>query len=203
MFSYVRLSDGGPRRHEGPRSEIEVIASIAERVLPTTEPINWHSMHGGETIRQAIAKIVPGLERVENIGKSKQEFQIPGRTFHTPTFPTPNGRAKIHSHDSIPEILGSAPGEENLLRMMTIRSEGQFNTVVYEDYDLYRNVKKRDVILMNPADVKRLVLEHNQRVTIRNETGRIDGFTVWEFEEIKAGNTAMYCPEANELVPPA
>ncbi len=29
MFSYVRLSDGGPRRHEGPRSEIEIIAELA------------------------------------------------------------------------------------------------------------------------------------------------------------------------------
>src|SRR5262245_42310227 len=33
MFNYIRLSDGGPRRHEGPRSEIDVIASIAERVF--------------------------------------------------------------------------------------------------------------------------------------------------------------------------
>ncbi len=30
MFNYVRLSDGGPRRHEGPRSEVDVIASIAD-----------------------------------------------------------------------------------------------------------------------------------------------------------------------------
>ena len=32
MFNYVRLSDGGPRRHEGPRSEVEVIAHIAQAV---------------------------------------------------------------------------------------------------------------------------------------------------------------------------
>src|SRR6185295_2143323 len=33
MFNYIRLSDGGPRRHAGPRSEVDVIASIAERLL--------------------------------------------------------------------------------------------------------------------------------------------------------------------------
>ncbi len=33
MFSFVRLSEGGPRRHEGPRSEIEIIADIAAGVL--------------------------------------------------------------------------------------------------------------------------------------------------------------------------
>ena len=36
MFNYIRLSDGGPRRHEGTRSEIDVIASIAERVARPT-----------------------------------------------------------------------------------------------------------------------------------------------------------------------
>ena len=34
---------------------------------------------------------------------------------------------------------------------MTVRSEGQFNTVVYEDYDLYRGVDRRDVILRIPT----------------------------------------------------
>ncbi len=34
---------------------------------------------------------------------------------------------------------------------MTVRSEGQFNTVVYEDEDIYRGQDRRDVILLNPA----------------------------------------------------
>ena len=38
MFNYIRLSDGGPRRHEGTRSEIDIIASIAERVARRQPP---------------------------------------------------------------------------------------------------------------------------------------------------------------------
>ena len=38
MFNYVRLSDGGPRRHEGPRSEVEITAQIAECVLGGSTP---------------------------------------------------------------------------------------------------------------------------------------------------------------------
>src|SRR3954470_3117067 len=38
MFNYIRLSDGGPKRHEGTRSEIDVIASIAERVARPSAP---------------------------------------------------------------------------------------------------------------------------------------------------------------------
>ena len=45
-------------------------------------------------------------------------------------------------------------GDERQLRLMTVRSEGQFNTVVYEEEDIYRGQERRDVILMNPADMQ-------------------------------------------------
>ena len=32
MFNYVRMSDGGPSRHAGPKSEVEVIATMAQQV---------------------------------------------------------------------------------------------------------------------------------------------------------------------------
>ncbi|MFO0873590.1 MAG: hypothetical protein U0575_06415 [Phycisphaerales bacterium] len=53
---------------------------------------------------------------------------------------------------------------------MTIRSEGQFNTVVYEDEDIYRGVDRRDVILMRPG-IARLELRVDDRVVIRNAVG--------------------------------
>ena len=56
---------------------------------------------------------------------------------------------------------------------MTVRSEGQFNTVVYEEVDLYRNQDRRDIILMHPDDLVRLGIEHDQRVTVRSETGEM------------------------------
>ena len=84
---------------------------------------------------------------------------------------------------------------------MTVRSEGQFNTVVYEEYDLYRGQDRRDVILLNPADVDRLDLRENQRVTVRSDTGALANILVRSFSDIKAGNALMYYPEANVLVP--
>ena len=41
---------------------------------------------------------------------------------------------------------------------MTVRSEGQFNTVVYEEEDIYRGQERRDVIMMAAADTDRLGL---------------------------------------------
>ena len=83
---------------------------------------------------------------------------------------------------------------------MTIRSEGQFNTVVYEEGDLYRHQERRDVILMNSADIARLGLHLDQRVTVRRGERSMPNILVREFD-IRAGNAAMYYPEANILVP--
>ena len=199
MFNYIRMSDGGLRRHEGPKSEVEVIATIAKRVLGAGGPVDWPSMQRTGKIREAIAQVIPGFEKIGEIDRTKQEFQIDGRTLHTPTFATPTGRARLHVHD-LPDLLGGNPGAPGL-RLMTVRSEGQFNTVVYEEEDYYREQDRRDVILLHPDDLSRLGLAADQRVTVRSDAGSMTGILVRPFDRIKPGNALMYYPEANMLVP--
>jgi molybdopterin-dependent oxidoreductase alpha subunit len=200
MFSYVRLSDGGVPRHVGPRSEVEIIADLAERVLGGAEggrtaPIDWRAMSHTSTIRAAIATIVPGLEQIADIDRTKKEFSIPGRAIDTPRFPTADGKAHLFVHD-----LPAAPRG---LQLMTIRSEGQFNTVVYEEEDLYRNQTRRDVVLMHPDDIARLGLRAGGRCRITSAAGTMRHQTVSAFDQIRPGNVAMYYPESNVLVPQA
>ena len=197
MFNYVRLSDGGPRRLPGPRSEVSIIAEIGRRVLGNSTPVDWEQMQQSNTIRHWISKVVPGYEEIETIEKTGKEFQVGGRTYHTPRFNTPDGRAKLFTH-KLPDLTQLA---ENQLRMMTVRSEGQFNTVVYEDYDLYRNQDRRDVILINPQDMERMGLSNDQLVTVSSETGRMHNILARSFDEIRDGNAMMYYPESNVLVP--
>ncbi len=196
MFSYVRLSDGGYPRHQGPRSEASIIADLGQRVLPKGGPVDWSSLSDHEAIRQWIAKIVPNLEQVAEIGKTKQEFHIPGRAKHQIGFSTASGKAKFSPH-AIPEhpSLGAMQ-----LRLMTIRSEGQFNTVVYEEEDVYRNQERRDIILMSPTDMDRMGLQKDQPVRVFNSTGEMRGILVRPYD-IATGCAAMYAPEANVLVP--
>ncbi|MEN0112048.1 MAG: molybdopterin dinucleotide binding domain-containing protein, partial [Planctomycetota bacterium] len=209
MFNYVRLSDGGPRRHDGPRSEVEVIADLAERVharlngQAATEQseaqldaLDWPAMRDTGRIREAIAAVVPGWEKLARIDDTKEEFQIDGRTFHTPRFATDDGRARLHALTP-PPLRGQAEGE---LRVMTIRSEGQFNTVVYEEHDLYRGVERRDVILMHPDDLSRFGLAEEDRVRLRGPAGEMRHVLARRHDAIRAGNAAMYYPEANALV---
>ncbi len=193
MFNYVRLSDGGPRRLEGPRSEVEVIASLAERALAPRAPLDFASMRRHRTIREAIAAVIPGYERIGAIDEAG-EFHIAGRTFHEPRFATPSGKARFHA---VPIPPGD-PGEDRL-RLMTIRSEGQFNTVVYEEEDIYRGQERRDVILMNAADMERLGLSRDDLVTVASDLAAMQ-VRARPFD-IPAGNAAMYYPEANAIVP--
>jgi molybdopterin-dependent oxidoreductase alpha subunit len=195
MFNYVRLSDGGPVRHSGPKSEVEIIATVAEQVLGK-QGLDWNSMQNTGRIREAIAKVVPGFDQIQNIDKTKQEFVIDGRILHAPKFPTASGKAVLHCH-KLPELKGG----KNILRLMTVRSEGQFNTVVYETEDYYRGQERRDVILLHPDDVASLGLHENQPVTIRSNTGAMKNILVRPYADIREGNALMYYPEANVLVP--
>src|SRR5919197_715475 len=148
MFNFVRLSEGGTPAVAGEmRSEVEVIASLAELILPPGR-FDWSALRSHRRLREEMAKVVPGFGALARIDQTRQEFTIAGRTFHEPHFATPDGRARFHP-TRLPDFA-PAPGE---LRLMTLRSEGQFNTVVYEE------------------------------------------------EDIRRGNLAMYYPEANALVP--
>jgi molybdopterin-dependent oxidoreductase alpha subunit len=197
MFNYVRLSDGGPRRVPGPRSEIQVIAELGRRVVGDTGVVRWDEMEKAETIRQWISKVVPGFEAISDIGRTKQEFHISGRVFHEPKFATPDGKAVLFSHRLQP-TPGMGVGE---VRLMTARSEGQFNTVVYEEEDLYRGQERRDLILLHAEDFPRLGLQPEQLVTIRSEVGVMVNQIARVFDRIRPGNALMYYPEANVLVP--
>jgi molybdopterin-dependent oxidoreductase alpha subunit len=195
MFNFVRLSDGGEARHQGPRSEVDIVASIASECLGESGPIDWLALREHGNIRRAIAKVVPGFEKLEEIDETRREFHIGGRVLHTPRFSTPDGRARFQAHP-IPVISR----ENGSLRLMTVRSEGQFNTVVFEEEDIYRGQDRRDVILLNRVDIERLGLKPDQLVTVRSAVGEARDIVVREFD-IRAGNAMMYFPEANILVP--
>jgi molybdopterin-dependent oxidoreductase alpha subunit len=207
MFNFVRMSDGGRdpavslRSRAGlaepglPRGEVKILCDIADRLLGSAGPVNWQALAGHCQVRRMIAQIIPGYEALAGMDASRQEFQLPGRTFHEPKFKTPSGKARFRAVPIPP--LG---GDGLQLRLMTIRSEGQFNTVVYEEQDIYRGQERRDVILMSQTDIDRLGLRTDQPVSVRSETGVMANILVRACD-IKPGNAAMYYPEANMLVP--
>jgi molybdopterin-dependent oxidoreductase alpha subunit len=184
MFSYVRRSEGGAERHQGPRSEVEVIVDIASDGIGV---IDWEQFKDHDTIRQLIASCVSGFD-------PDREHTLPGRHFHSTTFHTDTTKIKAHTVSlHTPTSL-----EENQLRLMTIRSEGQFNTVVYEEEDIYRRQKRRDIIMMSKEDATQMNLEQNEMVRVKGSAGELH--VVVRHMDIANGNCAMYYPEANVLL---
>jgi molybdopterin-dependent oxidoreductase alpha subunit len=195
MFNYVRLSEGGRAAVDGElKSEVEIIAALAERILPPGR-FDWTALRSHRALRARIAETVPELDALAAIdgGGGSGEFTIPGRVLHAPRFATPTGRAAFHVPAAVERAL--APDE---LMLMTLRSEGQFNTVVYEDQDLYRGNSRRDVVMMAAEDAARLGLAEGDLVAVETAAGRLE--VAVALVPIRAGNIAMYYPEANALV---
>lgn len=196
MFNFIRISDGGAARHPGPKSEVSILAELGRRVFGPGGPVDWDEMQRHASVRGLIARVVPGLEGLADVDAARREFTIPGRVFQTPRFPTASGKAQF-AVVPIPPLAGGS----DELRLMTVRSEGQFNTVVYEDEDIYRGQERRDVILMHPADLTARGLAADQPVRVRSVAGEMRNVLARPFEDIRAGNALMYFPEANVLVP--
>lgn len=196
MFSYVRMSTGGPARFPGPRSEVSILAEIGRRLLGDSGPVRWSNMASHAAVRGLMGELIPEYEDLKTIDETRREFHVPGRAMREQRFPTPSGRARFHA---IP--LPALPQHGNgRLTLMTIRSEGQFNTVVYDEEDIYRSQERRDVILLNTQDLQRLGLRLDQRVRVSSTAGEMRNVLVRTLD-IRPGNAVMYYPEANVLVP--
>lgn len=196
MFSFVRLSDGGTPRFTGPKSEVEIINQIARRLIGENSPVDWQELESHAAIRALIARMVPDYNKIQQVDENNEdEFFVPGRAIEEYKFPTPSGKAKFHAIN-LPQPPAIEKGE---LRLMTVRSEGQFNTVVYDEEDIYRGQERRDVILLNPEDIQQLGFKPDQRVRIKSSAGEMRYILVRPFD-IRSGNALMYYPEANILV---
>ncbi|MEI7932389.1 MAG: FdhF/YdeP family oxidoreductase [Alphaproteobacteria bacterium] len=190
MFNYVRLSDGGIRRQANTRPEMVVLTEIARRLLPDS-PIDFTAFQQHRTAREAIAKIVPGMEALADIDIAKQEFHVAGRLLHTPAFHTADGRAHF--------VVRKTPARASSgLTLTTVRSEGQFNTIIYERTDTYRGMADRWSVMMNAGDLADHGLGDGDIATLESDHGRMEDVTVRVYD-IARGGVMAYFPEANVL----
>jgi molybdopterin-dependent oxidoreductase alpha subunit len=190
MFNYVRLSDGGIRRLENVRPESWILGEIGERLLPNS-PIRFKTFSAHSKVREAIAAIVPGMEELADIDVAKREFHIRHRVMHVPEFGTPDGKAHL-------VVTPIPPTPDGRLSLATVRSEGQFNTIIYEEKDSYRGGAGRDAIFLNRADMADMGIAEGQPVVVQSDAGQMNG--VATSFDLPRGSAMAYYPEANYLV---
>ena len=193
MFNFVRLSLGGSQApsDEMP-SETAIFAQLGDELLGNA-PVPWRELHQHARIRQFISEAVPNLQPLASI-ENGNDFTIPGRIYHQPKFNTENGKANLAVFNAV-----DARPREGFFNLTTFRSEGQFNTIIYDEEDIYRGVTHRMVVFMHQNDIDRLGLQEGQQVWVESGTGKMQVELV--DAPIRAGNVAMYYPEANAIVP--
>lgn len=194
MFNYVRLSDGGIKRLDHVRPESVILTHIAEQVLPDSQ-LDFSAFRTHNNIREAIASTIPGMEKLAEIGTSKEEFHISGRLVHDYNFNTQDGQASFITHS----ILRDEREKPLPYTLTTVRSEGQFNTIVYEQKDSYRDTDDRWSILMNPATIEKLGITENSCINVRSAHGVMNDVKIFPFD-LPNSNIMAYFPEANILV---
>jgi molybdopterin-dependent oxidoreductase alpha subunit len=194
MFNYIRLSDGGIDRLHNVKPEVEILCELGKRLLPNS-PLDFNQLKQHDSIRAAIAATIPGLGELKDIAQTKQEFTIKNRLISTPVFKTQNGKAQFQTN-SLPNTIVS---DEYPFVLASIRSEGQFNSIIYEETDSYRGTDTRWSVLMNKEDIKALGINRGDQVTLRSPQGEMKEVKVFEFD-LPRGNVMAYYPEANVLI---
>jgi molybdopterin-dependent oxidoreductase alpha subunit len=189
MFNYVRLSDGGIERLDNVRPETVILCDIAEILVPHSG-IDFSAFKQHRQVREAIAKIVPGMEQLADIDVAKREFHIGNRVLHAPRFGTPDNKA--HFVVTPLPTVSDAP-----IVLASVRSEGQFNTIIYEERDTYRAGAARDAVFLNRDDMAAFGLAAGQRITVRSAHGQMLA-TATPFD-LPRGSALAYFPEANVL----
>lgn len=194
MFNYVRLSDGGIHRLKNVRPESVILVDLATRLLPDCG-FDFAAFKNHSKIRDAIAATVPGMGELKDIDIAKHEFHVRGRLLHKPDFKTKTGKASfvVRAHDD-----GRASADYPYL-LASVRSEGQFNSIIYEEKDTYRGVSDRQTILLSFEDMASNGYEDGQWVRVVSPYGAMERVKLKGFDMAK-GSVLAYFPEANCLI---
>lgn len=205
-MSMVHLSRGSLRPpSEHVCSEVAIICQLARTLLGSDHPVPWERFNADyDTIRNAIAAVVPGCDDYNRKVRQPDGFQLPHPPRDSREFPTSTGKANFAVSP-----LQWVPVPAGRLVLQTLRSHDQYNTTIYGLDDRYRGVKGgRRVVFVNPADIEAFGLNDGDRVDLVSEFVDGDGqlqerrakdFRVVPYET-PAGNAAAYYPETNPLV---
>src|SRR5262249_26144953 len=138
-------------------------------------------------------------------------FTTPGG-FHRPLgarhrqWATSTGKANFIPPTTL-DTNDDAPSQDHdVLRLITLRSNGQFNTTIYSYDDRFRGIYgSRWVLMMNHDDMDRFGLKENDVVTLTTAVDdgvkrEVGGFRIVAYD-IPVGCVGGYYPECNPLIP--
>jgi len=187
-------------------SEARIVAELAKATLAPNPRLDWTNWVADYSkIRDAIAESYPQWfsdfnAKLGEPGGFHRENKARKRDFSD----TDSGKAMF-----MPPKHLSATGfadEPGLLRLMTLRSNDQFNTTIYGYEDRLRDVSgTRDIVFMNPADIAQFGLFDGKVIGLVTQAHdgilrEKRGLKVFPYN-VPRGCIGAYYPECNVLIP--
>ncbi|SFJ44158.1 FdhF/YdeP family oxidoreductase [Methylobacterium brachiatum] len=188
-------------------SEIRLICELAQKVLDPNPRVRWDAYKQDYAeIRKEIGHTLPDSfwdyeRRMWEPGGFQRDMPVKRREWCTDT-----GRANFVTPNALDEDADMPAIGHDVLRLMTLRSNDQFNTTVYGYDDRFRGINNtRKVVLMNRSDIDRLGLKIGQAVTLKTVAHdgidrQLAGLLVVAYD-IPIGCIGGYYPECNVLMP--
>ncbi len=186
-------------------SEMAIVAGMAKATLSPNPRVDWDGWTGDYArVRDLIEETYP-----EQFHDFNKRLFTPGGFYRGNSareriWKTKSGKAEF----TTPAML-SATGFEDRpgrYRLITLRSNDQFNTTIYGFEDRLRGVNgSRDVLLISPEEMRHRGLEADQIVSLVSDAEdgvarKVTGLKVLPFS-LPRDCVAGYYPELNPLVP--
>ncbi|WP_298180203.1 FdhF/YdeP family oxidoreductase [Saccharomonospora sp.] len=187
-------------------SEVSIVCRLARATLGPNHPVPWEKFEADyDTIRDSIARVVPGCEDYNTKVRRPNGFVLPHPPRDAREFPTDTGKANFTVN-----TLWYPKVPRGRLLLQTLRSHDQYNTTIYGLSDRYRGIENaRRVVMVNADDLAELGLRDGQRVDLVSEWTDADGRNTERWADdfrivvypTARGCAAAYYPETNPLVP--
>jgi len=186
------------------KSELAIVAGIAKAATPANPKVTWDKwVDDYSLVRDLIEATYP-----HDFARFNERMNAPGGFWrgnpaHDRIWKTESGKAEFTTPTRLNALdFEDAPGR---YRLITMRSNDQFNTTIYGYSDRFRGIEgTRDVVLMNEDDMAEAGLAHGEKVTLVGDAGdgiarRVGGLSVITFK-LPRGTIGAYYPECNALV---
>ena len=204
-FSCIQGSSGlRTPASEHLKSEPAIVAGIAKATLPSNPRVRWDDWVGDYgLIRDLIAETYPKEFHDFNARMFTPGGFYRGNAARERIWKTKSGKAEF----TAPQTLSSTGFKDapDRYRLVTLRSNDQFNTTIYGFSDRLRGIEgTRQVLLINPKEIERAGLQEGQMVSLVSDAEdgvhrEVGPLKITPFN-LPDGCIASYYPEMNPLI---
>lgn len=203
-FSHISGSTG--RRTPASKhlkSELAIVTGIAKAVLEPRPKLKWDEWTADySVVRDLIELTYPKDFKDYNARLFQPGGFYRGNDAHKRVWNTEQKKAVFTTPKQLNALsFGDADGR---FRLVTMRSNDQFNTTIYGYSDRFRGIEgTRNVVLMSRSDIVAAGLKDGQTVKLVSDFGdgihrELGGLVVTE-HNLPSGTIGAYYPEANVL----